>query len=209
MRRIYFVAFFLIMPLFISCSEQIENKIHDDLYVEMVNHSHCFESIFALGFNNQTKTGNGGDINPDAPIAGDYIIDITSIDEKFITYFDTYTQPEDIADWDEESILESIANDPDFSDEERTRFSQSISLAYYVKNNPDLFPTVIPSPGNCYQTYKTATNRALRRAVLTLFVGLLEPTIAAETLAVVLYVDDMNNAQLDFAICMANTHPTE
>lgn len=166
----------------------------NDLVNVMVNHSQHYAVVFQEIAQSKTKSGlsAGSTIN----------VDVNALDDKFVDYIEMYTQPENVEDWNEESVLNAISNDSNFSYAEKVLFAQSIAFPYYVKGISNFAMTKV-SPDDCFQQYKKANRRALKHAIVFLAIGLLEPTLAGETMAVATYVMEEQEAEADYYDCLA------
>ncbi len=182
----------------ISCSEQQTNFTEYDLYSEMVNYSQHYATLHKIIISKQTKSSYSDYLDLE-----ESDVDMSLLNEDFIDYVDLYTQSENIAEWDEHKVLQSISQNTDFNDNEKLIFALSIAFAYYIKNSDDIIITNASAIDQCYAAYRIASRRALRRAIFTLAVGLLEPTIAGETLAIGMYALDMMEADEDYQSCIA------
>ena len=60
-------------------------------------------------------------------------VDISIIDSNYLYYMESYTQPENILDWDEMSILNEIAADQRLSEEDKTCLVKTIAGVYSIK----------------------------------------------------------------------------
>lgn len=201
MRKITlpFVAI-LAVSCFVSCQHQQESLPENDLYSEMVNYSHRLGSLFQTIHTYQTRSD---DLTYYKEQESE--IDYSVLDDKIINYLDLYTQSEDINNWDEQAVLYKVSKDPTLEDDAKVTIARSIAFAYYIKNTSEFALTRAVTAEECYQAYKKASNRALRRALFTLAVGLLEPTLAGEALAVGIYAFDMMDAEEDLNDCLAKT----
>ena len=199
MRKVVFpICSFMAVLCFYGCQNQQESLQDNDLYSEMVNYSHHFASMSQTIKAYQTKTDNS-----------DYFkereddIDYSVLDQKIVDYLDLYTQSNDINDWNEREVLNQASQDPAFGYDEKLVIAHSISFAYYIKSSSDYTMTRSLTAEDCYNEYKKASSRALRRALLTLAVGLLEPTLAGEALAVGMFYLDMSDAAEDYENCLS------
>ena len=201
MKQFFFsvVAVLAVFSLVLSgCNEvSFENDYTqdgNDLISVMVNHSQHYAVVFQEIAEYKTKSGlsAGSTIN----------VDINALDDKFVDYIEMYTQPENVEEWNEESVLNAISNDSNFSYSEKVLFAQSIAFPYYVKGISNSAMTKA-SPDDCFQQYKKANRRALKHAIVVLAIGLLEPTVAGEALAVATYVMEEQEAETDYYDCLA------
>ncbi len=183
----------------ISCNQE-SNFPENILFEEMVNYSYHFKSICQdIGYSNTRS----GELSSESIYES--LTDNNVLSKAFMDYIDSYTKPDDIKDWDEKRVLDRIYRDKTLSDNEKLAFAHSISFAYYIKTSTDYTLTKSATAEECYQSYRKATNRAMRRALVTLAVGLLEPTIAGETLAIGMYGLEMMDAKEDLNECLAQS----
>ena len=179
----------------ISCEEET-----DSMYLEMLSYAEAY----SLAVNNQllsapTKSDNGSSLfdQSSAP-------DISCVDEKYLKYIEIYTHPENVNNWDEHSILKQVDSDPLFSPEEKDIFIKGIAAAYYLKT--EFSDVITPTKANaevCEKQFAQAMKRATRYAALELIAAALEPTLIGETIVVVAYYCAIDDAQVDYNLCMA------
>lgn len=205
MIKIFFKISIYVLLITLSCSSCSKQQISisdNCLYSEMVEYSYHYKELLQDDLIFKTKSDDSY-----YDIMSSMAIDYSILGERFIHYLEEYTCSENIYEWDERAILNIVFLDQDFSDEMKTVFAKTISFAYFVKYS-EAFPGIIVTKSSevdeedCYKLYDKASWRALRRALITLGVGLLEPTIAGESLAIAMYLLDINEAEEDFENCL-------
>ena len=195
MKKFLYLCILMSATVFVSSCENREEITQEmDLYSIMEQYSQHFNSVYNLPLGNQTKA--------DISTTNDGYPDIGALDDKFIGYIDFYTRSNNISEWDEHEVLELISNDSEFTPDEKLFFAQSISFAYYIKTTSNPTDLLTKTADDCYEAYSKASRRALRRAVATLLVGMLEPTPAGEALAVAMYAIEMSEAEEDYYECL-------
>ena len=171
----------------------------DILYSKMLSYTKdCSTGVNAMLSSLKTKSIDG--TSYEAP---DFTIDLSRIDEKYLKYISIYTQPEDINDWDERTILGLVNADPGFSSEEKDIFAQSIAVAYFLKNE---FSNVVVSTKadeeECRRAFYTAMKRATRNAALALAFGGASGGPVGVLAAAVYYYIAIDDAQEDYNRCI-------
>ncbi len=180
----------------LSCTKQDAVREDSELFSRMVTYSQHYADLLQ----NSDFTGTK------AALALDNFnsVDRGILDQKFVDYIDVYTEPEDISLWDERAILDIVEQDSRFSESEKVAFAESIAFGYFIKDNPGIvLDQTAPTASQCYANYQKAIRRAAEVAILTLAGGLLEPTIAAETIALLIYAQSMIAAEEDLNDCLA------
>ena len=122
-----FAATMIALCIFNGCSEeQISQDDGRALYKQMICYSHYFDEL-----QKQTIAETRSDAEFVKIVLSS--VDISIIDSKPLGFFESFTQSENILDWDEMGVLNIIAKDLRLSQEDKTCLVKMIGGVYSIK----------------------------------------------------------------------------
>ncbi|MCQ2141623.1 MAG: hypothetical protein MJY83_04690 [Bacteroidales bacterium] len=185
----------LILP---SCQRSETQQLSNcSLFSEML----CFAERITQSYHSIALTKSGGinDIDLDS-----IPIDIAEIDDKYLNYVDRYTHDDELASWDESSIINQINQDYRLSESEKQMIVQGIAYSYVAKNEYEEFcaaQTISPEE-ICLREFQKAMRRAARTAAIAYFASFFEPSLAGETITTIYLYNAISDAEEDYEDCM-------
>lgn len=212
MKRI-FTLFVVSIACCISCSQKEDIISGTELYAEMVDYSEHLVSIVKDIEGINTKS-----YYSDLDVFDEIKIDINTIDDKYIDYINLYTEPTFIQNWDERSILDLIARDSNFSNDEKINFAKCLSAAYFVKTNYGFGLTksgtsLEDALDDCYKDYCAKCKRNdIDFMLLLLAAIIIEPSFSGEIFAYINFARAMTQAEQDYVTCLERArrdHPLD